>query len=406
MNIIKKYFDIDAPNTESAATEQPSIAAMMAKYGEQTAGEEVATPVSIETEKKEEPKATETTTSDVSSKQVEKVEEVVQEISKVAEEPKVQETPQKEAQVQQVQTWQEVLKQQQPDTVLKELGFDEKLVGFVKDAKELDPKVLGLLQSYKDGTVTEYLKELTTDYSKMSAEEVMRHQLRQEYPKASEAVINALYEDEVVEKYHLDADRYDESEVEKGRLLLDARTERFRDALIAKQQQYLLPKPQDQKEVINDNSEFEQEKVFENYKREIEENSYTKSVFTTKQLVLGEGEDSLKYPIDNPNSLTDVLYDSDKWKQSIFSLQKDSNGNDVYVPDVEKQLFIAAAVKDYKGLVRDLIKHGKSLGGKTTIESIDNASNPAKQTATTSESAPKSIAEAMAKHGTVSSGGY
>jgi len=40
----------------------------------------------------------------------------------------------------------------------------------------------------------------------MLPEEVMRHQLQEEYPKANAATLNALYKKKIVEAYNLDSE--------------------------------------------------------------------------------------------------------------------------------------------------------------------------------------------------------
>ena len=83
---------------------------------------------------------------------------------------------------------------------------------------------------------------MSTDYGKMPAEEVMRHQLRKEYPKASDKAFEVVYQEEVVNKYKLNEDDFTEAEVERGKLLLEAKADKFRDELIKEQEDYLFQK--------------------------------------------------------------------------------------------------------------------------------------------------------------------
>lgn len=412
MNLRQRFFDIGASEAGAASetevvNEPVNIAAMMAKSGVQTNGETVEIqPQAIETEKKEEPNTTEAATSEVSSNESEKVVEVVQEVS-TPEETIPAVIPQKEETVVKVPTWQEVLKQQQPDTVLMELGFDAPKAKFVQDLKDADPNLVGIMQAYKDGTLGNYLTELNTDYSKMPAEDVMRHQLRQEYPKASEQQLNILFKKEVVEKYSLDPDRFDDTEVEEGRLLLEAKADRYRDEFTTKQQQYLLPKAPEPKEEVSDNTdELRLQHEFESYKKQVQENPYVREIFEKKTLSIGEGDDRFNLPIADATALTDMLLDGEKWKQSIFETKIGANGEETLVPNIEKQMFLAAAATDHKALIRELAKHFKSLGSKAAIDPIDNASQPNSANVPNATAAPKTAAEAMARHGVVSSGGY
>ena len=228
-SIIRKYYD-----PAIVETKQESIAELMAISGVLNRTESfTAEPVEVKdfSIKKEEEgdnqkKVAETTPAvpanedSVTTEKVKPDSSLLLEKSDSSVKPPIEETKKTDL------NWQEVLRNQQPDTVLKELGFDDKMVSFLKDTKELDPKMINFFHHWKvNGNINEYLKELNTDYENMTSEEVMRHQLRREYPKASEKALNALYKKEIVEAYKLDPDNYTEEEVEMGKLLLEAKAD-------------------------------------------------------------------------------------------------------------------------------------------------------------------------------------
>jgi hypothetical protein len=256
-----------------------------------------------------------------------------------------------------------------------------------------------------DGNVTDYLRELTTDYSKMAAEEVMRHQLRQDYPNATERQLEILYKKEVIDAYGLDDSKYTEEEIEEGKLLLEAKADKFRNELISKQEKFILPKPIE-KQVVVDDSKQKAEQQYQEYKTQVNESPITKSLLNSKALVVGEGEDKLNFAIENPNEILDILLDNDAYAKTLFTAKDKGNGEVVYEPNIEKQLFIAAAAKDHKKLIQTLINHGKTIGQKQTVAPIDNIQPETAVQQSSSQSAPKSIAEAMARQGTFNSGGY
>jgi len=296
----------------------------------------------------------------------------------------------------QSQNWQEVLKQQKQEVILKELGFDEKAIDFVKELKEVDPKMAKFFSNWKSNgdSISEYLKEMSTDYSKMPSEEVMRHQLREEYPKATERQLEVLFRKEIVEKYNLDS--MDEDLVEEGKLLLDAKAEAYREKLVQKQQEYLLPNYEQKV----DQSQIDAEKEFEKYKTNLMSNQVTQELIQNKRISIGEGDEKFNYSVANPNNIIENLLDSNSWANKLFDIQKDANGEEVFVPNVEKQLLVSAILEDHKGFLRDMAKYYKSLGGKSAIDSIDNPSpigspsSPSKQAAE-----PKTPAEWMARAG-------
>ena len=212
--------------------------------------------------------------------------------------------------------------------ILKELGYDDKAVNLLKEVKELDPKMAAFLLHWKtNGDVKDYLRELTTDYEKMPAEEVMRHQLRQEYPKVSEEQLNILFNRKITKAYSLDSE--DEDEKAEGKMLLEAEASKYRDIFINKQQDFLLPKPPEPKpsdlEVQQQLLNKQREQQFEAYKSDIDNNTYTKEVFANNKISIGDGEERFSYPVDAKElkdeencRLSIIRYkESGKWLLSI-----------------------------------------------------------------------------------------
>jgi len=397
MTLFRKFYDSEV--AEQATGGVTSAAEAMAKVGYKSGGEFGDTnrpPIQIKEEPKQEATKEEAATATASAEtKVEKVEETPKptEVEKAAVQETVATEPQKTI------SWQEVLKQQQPDTVLKELGFDDGKLGFIKELKELDPKMVAFLNTWKSGgNVEAYLKELTTDYSKMSAEDVMRNQLRQEYPKASDKQIEILFKREVVDAYSLDPEKYSEQEVEEGRLLLEAKADRYREAFTTKQQDYLLPKPPQAEAAVVDNSANEASQQFESYKAEVSNNPYTKDLFQNKVLSIGEGDDKFNFPVD-PTALTDILFDSEKWAQTMFDVGLDGKGNKILTPKIQHQMLVGAVAKYGMSFLNEYAKHFKAIGGKAVIDPLENAKPQEQSSSSKSEIKPDNPAAALAKFG-------
>jgi hypothetical protein len=399
----RKFFDTAAPDTGSASA-APSIASLMAKSGVVNSTDTpVATPINI-TEKKEETAQTAPANIPAESAKIE-----APAVTATPESPKpTTETataqPQKEA-APKVQSWQEVLRSQQPDTILKELGFDAKTVGFLKGKKGIDEKLLNLFSHWEtnNGDVTKYLKELSTDYSKMPAEDVMRHQLREEYPKATEKQIDALFKKQVLDAYKIDPNLYTEDEVAEGRLLIEAIADKHRDKLTADQQNFLLPKPSERTAEPDLQAQAQQQEVQE-YQKYIQEHSYTKGLFTNNKITIGEGEEAFNFPI-NPSEITEILFDSNKWAENLFIPNEMPDGSKKYLPDTEKQFLVAAIVKYGKPFLDEYAKHSRALGAKAAIEPLENATPPVGGQPAKAEAATTNPAAAMAKGGRIVSGG-
>ena len=412
--IIRKFYNAEAVETPAAAevvTETvvetpatPSLVEMMAKNGVLNNGNMVVTPTN--TESTEKPTETETTPAAIATEA--KVEEVNAETPTPTPTVETTPTPQiVEAQKPQ-ETWQEVA-QKQPNDVLKALGFNDDVANFVSDLKELDPKMVAFLNTWKSGgDVTGYLREMTTDYTKLSAEEVMRHHIRQSYPKADERQLEILYRTKVVNAYNLNS--MDEDELEEGKLLLEAEAEQFREKYIESQKEFLLPKPQEVKAVIQDNSIQEKQaeadrKFNEMYKSQVDNNALTKNIIANKVLPVGEGETKFNFPVE-PNEVIDVLYNNgDKWQNAMWEKTIDENGNTSLKPKVEHQLLVATVAKYGMGFIEKIKEHYTSLGANKVIAPIENAKIPENQTGSQSAPAPKTAAEAMAMKGRINSGG-
>ena len=394
----RKFYEADAPVATGGGV---NIAALMATQGVMNNTDNpVAKPIEI-TEKKEEPTATETAPAATATTDT-KVETANSETPSPTTEVAPVQEPQKAAEPVKQPTWQEVLKSQQPDSVLKELGFDEDKLKFVKEVKELDPKMVAFLQTWQNGgDVTAYLREMTTDYKSMPAEEVMRHQLRQEYPTASDAQLEALYKREVVKAYNLDST--DDDEVSEGKLLLDAKADRYRADFIKNQDSKLLPKPQE-KSLEPDPAIAAREQMIENVTKQFNEDSYTKNVLATNQISIGEGEEKFNFPVDS-KALIDLAINGDTTGELMFN-KVESNGQVNYLPKSDHQILVATVQKYGMSFINELIKHSKSLGGKSAIEPIENAKIISADNSSKAEGAPKTAAEAMAKGGTLNSGGY
>lgn len=281
--------------------------------------------------------------------------------------------------------WRQVLKKAQPNEVLTEIGLDEKMVNFLNFWREGgDPK--------------EYLKILTTDFEKMPAEELMKHQLRKEYPNASERQIELLFKREVIDKFQLDPERFEEEQVEEGKLLLDAYAGKFRGDFIKEQQSKLFQAPPKAEE--KPNTELaEQQALVDNARQSLLNSTVYKNVLSNNSIVIGEGDEAFKFPV-NPNELPDVIYDSEKFVRELFQL-KESGGKPQLIPDIEKQVLTAAVAKHGMKLFVEMAKHFKAIGSKKAITPIENPSPVGQQSAAVRDAVPDTPAAMLAKYGRV-----
>lgn len=385
---------------EAVIAEQPSIAALMAKQGYHSDDRPTETLVENKPDNEQKVETKVEVPAAIASAET-KVETVVQETKPpIVEVPEIKQSVEEKPQTV-IPSWQEVLKQQQPDTVLKELlGVDDKKVGLLRSIKDLPPQVVNLIETYQsNGDLNALLKEMATDYTKMSSEDVMRSQLRLDYPKASDRAIEALFKKEVIEAYQLDPDKYSEPEIEEGRLLLDAKADKHRDTLLQRQQQFLIPKAPEAVAIIpDDSSEREEAAKFEERKTYVSNDPFVKNMFSTKQFTIGEGPEAFNFPID-PMAINDILFNGEKWAEAINEISINDKGEKVFRPKPEHQALVSLVAKYGKEFLNAYAEHFKTIGSKKVIDPIENAKPPADNIPANAEIAPTSAAAVMAKSG-------
>jgi hypothetical protein len=284
--------------------------------------------------------------------------------------------------------WKEQLLKEPPTAILKELGYDERMVNFLEHWKS-------------GGDITEYLKEVATDYTKMDAAELMRHQLRLDYPDATEEQLEVLYEDEVLHKYKM-TDDYSEEEQRRGKLLLDAKVSKFRPEFVARQQSKLLP-PAPEKAAVEPTVDpviEQQRKLVDDSRKSVLDSPYYRKVLTDNKITFGEGGEAFNFPVD-ANELPDILYNGEKFVQSLFKVGQDANGDFTLTADPEHQMLVAATAKYGKQLFVELAKHYKALGSKKAIDPIENPSTIQTTQSNVPPEAQLSEIAQMAKYGKV-----
>lgn len=358
-----------------------NIAAIMAKQGVMVdPGSDIEIPdINTETKTEAQPPAQQ---GETPAKPEAKVEVKVQESTPAPEAKPTEAPPKQETQPPAPQDWKEVLKQQ-PDKkeVLKALGLDDKLVGFI------DHYTNG-------GNVKEYLENLTVDYKAMPAEEVMRRHLRAENPELGQEDFEEYCRMEITEKYKQDPDMFSEQEVKRGKILLSTAAKTPRAQLEASQQKYLFDAPKanaDPRLTEYQQKEQQQRENLSSYKNIVAENPSTKAFVANSKITVGEGENAFDYNVQSPQDVVDLLYDGPKWASKMT--------NPDGTPNIAKQLLIAAIVNDDSSFLTAYASHVKKQAISSITPADDSTHNPAK-----SGGGPKDPAAEMAKSGRIVSG--
>lgn len=177
--------------------------------------------------------------------------------------------------------------------VLKELGYDDFTIGMLK---------------YKEqtGDYTPYLQVKTVDYTKMSPEQILKEDLRRQFPDMSEKTLNFKFNKELKDKYYLDREEYPEGsdEAEVGQELMRLDAEQRRKAFIEEQNKFKAPEPQPEVDATKREAELQQQRA--TLGNLVMNNEATTGLQKTKSISFGEGEESFNYPIEDPKALVDI----------------------------------------------------------------------------------------------------
>ena len=239
--------------------------------------------------------------------------------------------------------------------------------------EEYDDFIKGLIEYYKEtGDVSAYIEAKNVDYSEMPDLDIVRHNMRRQYSDMSEKNFERLFRREVVDKYQLDATRYDEDEVELGEELLKAEAGKIRQELIENQKRFKAPERAAQPEV---DTSAQQAEAMAQWQQSVESAPETQRVLGDGRVIIEYGGEPFAYEIDNPQSVVDMTIDNNKF----FQLFQNEGGQ----IDYNKWYKVMNYASDPDTFERSLILHGKNLGGKEVVSEIKNPSRPTKSSVST-----------------------
>ena len=217
----------------------------------------------------------------------------------------------------------------------------------------------------KTGNLTPYLEATSVNYSEMSDEAIMRRDLEQANPTLSKGAIERLYTREIVNKYSLDEDRFDEDEVELGKELLAADASKLRDKYVDEQKNFTQP--------VNETEDTEtvnQEEQLSKWTDTVSSHETTKDVMDNERILISYGDDKFSYEVENPESLQEMTIDNNKF----FDLFKNDKGD----VDFDKWYRVLAYATDPEVYDSSLISHGQELGQEKVVADLKNPTAPTK----------------------------
>lgn len=212
----------------------------------------------------------------------------------------------------------------------------------------------------KTGDLTPYLQAKTVDFQGMTDEEVMRRNLREQYPEVSEKAFDKLFKKEIIEKFKLEDGEWDEDEAELGRELLKAEAGKIRNKYIDWQKQFQAPEPEVTKE---------QEAIAEAYKKfeeSVKTSEFTKQVLESKRIAIKTGDDEFNFEVNQPDALVEMTLNNDKF----FAQFANDNGQ----LDYARWYKTAAYSQNPELFEKSLINYGKAIGRNEVTKEIKNPS--------------------------------
>lgn len=229
----------------------------------------------------------------------------------------------------------------------------------VPEFKFKDDFIKGVVEFYeKTGDITPYLQAKSVDFNKMSDEEIMRRDLREQYSELSDKAFDKLYKQEVLDRFKLDADEWGEDDAELGRELLKAQASKSREKYLEWQKTFQAPEPEN----VNDNTQ----ELLKEFEESVRNHDVTRSLMDAKKISIKSGDDEFHYEVPNADSLIDMTVDNDKF----FSQFAQAEGK----LDYSKWYKTAAYSQNPEMFEKALINFGKTLGRSEITKEIKNPS--------------------------------
>lgn len=224
-----------------------------------------------------------------------------------------------------------------------------------------DDFIKGVVEYYeKTGDLTPYLQAKLVDFQGMSDEEIMRRDLREAYPDVSDKAFEKLYKQQVIDKYKLDAEMYEEDDIELGKELLKSEASKIRSKYQEWQKGFQAPEPEP------DNSSEEEARLFQEFEEKVKNNELTKAILNDKRIAIKTADGDFNFEIQDPNALLDMTIDNDK-----FFSQFASGEGEI---DYAKWYKTSAYAQNPEQFERSLINYGKTLGREEITKEIKNPS--------------------------------
>lgn len=228
-----------------------------------------------------------------------------------------------------------------------------------------DDFIKGAVEYYeKTGDLTPYLQAKTVDFTKMDDAEIMRRNLREQYPDVSEKAFDRLFKQQVADKFKLDAEEWGEDDAELGKELLKSEADKLRSKYIDWQKGFVAPDPQSNPEA--DAQDLAMQEAFAQFEKSVIESPITKSIIDAKRLSIKAGDDEFNYELPEAQSMVEMTLDNEKFFQQFAAGPGQL--------DYSKWYKTVAYSQNPEQFEKALINFGKTLGRSEVTKEIRNPS--------------------------------
>jgi hypothetical protein len=224
-----------------------------------------------------------------------------------------------------------------------------------------DDFIKGAVEYYeKTGDLTPYLQAKTVDFNAMADEDIMRRELREQYPDVSDKAFDKLFKQQVVDKFKLDPEQWEEDDVDLGKQLLKSEAAKLRSKYQDWQNGFKAPEPE------VDNNIEDAQRALQEFAEKTKANEVTRAILESKRIAIKDGENVFNYELSDPSELLDMTVDNTKF----FTQFVNGEGS----LDYAKWYKTAAYAKNPEQFEKSLINYGKTLGREEITKEIKNPS--------------------------------
>ena len=253
--------------------------------------------------------------------------------------------------------WEDEIKKVDRNEVLKKLGVSD-------FALEMDAHILA------GGDPADYLNAKAIDYNKISDQELVKQDLKKQYPNFSDEEIQKMFN----RRYGIKEDMLDE-EKEDILLELKAKAYNIRQLNIADQQKFKIasavPVQQDENYQKWKEQSAANEQIINQLNQFYQNHQATKSLNESKRVTIsfGDGVKPLNFQIDKPELITNSLIDGGQtYLQAAL--------NDQGEPDVARQQLVSLFAFNPQKFIQTVFNYGKSMGVHSKVTEGQNATKP------------------------------